>query len=54
MAPSPPTVATWLYIENDGDEYSLWVQQTATGGKAQVVPPQPWVLTHLAFSPGGE
>ena len=42
------------YIENDGDEYSLWVRQTATGGKAQVVPPQPRVLAYLAFSPGGE
>jgi eukaryotic-like serine/threonine-protein kinase len=42
------------YIENDGEEYSLWVRQTATGGKAQVVPPRPRVLAHLAFSPGGE
>jgi eukaryotic-like serine/threonine-protein kinase len=42
------------YIENEGDEYSLWVEQAATGGKAQVVPRQPQVLSHLTFSPDGE
>ena len=42
------------YIENEGDEYSLWVEQTATGGKAQVVPLQPQVLAHVSFSPDGE
>ena len=42
------------YIENEGDEYSLWVEQTATGGKAQIVPRQPQVLSHLTFSPDGE
>ena len=42
------------YIENEGDEYSLWVGQTATGGKAQLVPRQPQVLSHLTFSPDGE
>ena len=42
------------YVENDGDEYSLWVKQVATDGKTQVVPRQPLVLTHLSFSPDGE
>jgi eukaryotic-like serine/threonine-protein kinase len=42
------------YVENDGDEYSVWVKQIATGGTTQVVPRQPNVLTHLSFSPDGE
>ena len=42
------------YTETDGDEYSLWVTHIATGGKTQVVPREPQVLTHLAFSPDGE
>jgi len=42
------------YVENDGDEYSLWVKQIATGGKTQVVPRQPQVLTYLSFSPDAE
>ncbi len=42
------------YVENDGDEYSVWVKQIATGGKTQVVPREPQVLTHLSFSPDGE
>jgi eukaryotic-like serine/threonine-protein kinase len=42
------------YVENDGDEYSLWVKQIATDGRAQVIPRQPLVLTNLSFSPDGE
>ena len=42
------------YVENDGDEYSVWVKQIATGGTTQVVPRQPQVLTHLSFSPDSE
>ena len=42
------------YVENDGDEYSVWVTQVATDGKTQVVPRQPLVLTNLSFSPDGE
>ena len=42
------------YIENDGEEYSLWVKQLATDGKTQVVPRQAQVLTHLSFTPDGE
>ncbi len=42
------------YVENDGDEYSVWVKQVATDGKTQVVPRQPLVLTYLSFSPDGE
>jgi eukaryotic-like serine/threonine-protein kinase len=42
------------YTENEGDEYSLWVKQIATDGKTQIVPRQPQILAHLAFSPDGE
>jgi Tol biopolymer transport system component len=41
-------------VENDGDEYSLWVKQVGTDGKTQVVPRQPLALAHLSFSPDGE
>ena len=34
------------YVENDGDEYSVWVKQIATDGKTQVLPRQPLVLTN--------
>ena len=39
------------YIENDGDQYSLWVKQVGTDGKAPVVPRQPLPMAHLSFSP---
>ena len=42
------------YVENDGDEYSLWVKQVGTEGKTQVGPRQPLALAHLSFSPDGE
>ena len=42
------------YVENDGDEYSLWVKQLTTEGKTQVIPRQPLVLTSLSFSPDGD
>ena len=42
------------YVENDGDEYSAWVKQIATGGKTQVVPRQPRVVTFLTFSRDSE
>ena len=42
------------YVENDGDEYSLWREQIATEGKTAIIPPQPLVLTYLSFSPDGE
>ena len=42
------------YVENDGDEYSLWVKQVGTDGKTPVIPRQPLVLTNLTFSPDGE
>ena len=42
------------YVENDGDEYSLWVKQLAKEGKTLVVPRQPLVLTSLTFSPDGD
>ena len=41
------------YTENDGDEYSLWVTQIATGGKNPVIARQPQILTYLTFSPDG-
>ena len=42
------------YVENDGDEYSLWVHRIATGGRTEVVPPQGVTLAHPAFTPDGE
>jgi DNA-binding winged helix-turn-helix (wHTH) protein/Tol biopolymer transport system component len=42
------------YIENNGDEYSVWVRQMASGASTQIVAREPAVLTHLAFSPDGE
>jgi eukaryotic-like serine/threonine-protein kinase len=42
------------YVENDGDEYSLHVQQVATGGRTTVIPRQSQMLTYLRFSPDGE
>ena len=41
------------FVENDGDEHSVWVKQIATDGRTQVVPRQPVVLTNLSFSPDG-
>ena len=42
------------YVENDGDEYSLWVKGIATGGRTQVVSRQPAMLADLSFSPDGQ
>jgi len=42
------------YVENDGDQYSLWVRRVGTEGKYQLVPPQPLAMRHLTFSPDGE
>ena len=42
------------YVENDGDEYSLWLKQIATGGRTQVVPRRPGILTDVVFSPDGQ
>jgi DNA-binding winged helix-turn-helix (wHTH) protein/Tol biopolymer transport system component len=39
------------YVENDGDQNSLWVRQVGTEGKAQLVPRQPLAMAHLSFSP---
>lgn len=41
------------YVENDGDEYSLWMTQVGTDGRNQIVPRQPLALAHLGFSPDG-
>jgi DNA-binding winged helix-turn-helix (wHTH) protein/Tol biopolymer transport system component len=41
------------YVENDGDQYSLWVKQVSTDGKTSVSPRQPLELAHLTFSPDG-
>ena len=41
------------YIEYDGDQYSLWVKQLATGGRTQVLSPDAAILTHVTFSPDG-
>ena len=42
------------YVENDGDQYSLWVKQLSTGGKTAIVARQPLELAHLSFSPDGD
>ena len=42
------------YVENDGDQYSLWVRGVGTEGKAPIVPRQPLALAHLSFSPDSE
>jgi DNA-binding winged helix-turn-helix (wHTH) protein/Tol biopolymer transport system component len=42
------------YVENDGDQYSLWVKQVGTDGKTPVIPRQPLPLAHLSFSPDGK
>ena len=51
ISPDGRTVA---YAESDGDRYSIWLRQGATGGKVQLVPPEAEVLTHLTFHPGGK
>jgi DNA-binding winged helix-turn-helix (wHTH) protein/Tol biopolymer transport system component len=50
ISPSGRYVA---YADNDGDEYSLVVQQIATGGKTEVVAREPRMLGSLTFSPDG-
>ena len=42
------------YTENEGDEYSLWVQQIGAAGATQVVPRQREMLIYLRFSPDGQ
>jgi DNA-binding winged helix-turn-helix (wHTH) protein/Tol biopolymer transport system component len=42
------------YVENDGDQYSLWVKRVGTEGKTPVVPRQPLPLAFPSFSPDGE
>ena len=42
------------YVENEGDEYSLWVHRIATGGRTEVVPRQRAALANLTFTPDGE
>lgn len=39
------------YVENDGDQYSLWLRQVGTEGKAPLIARQPLALAHLSFSP---
>ena len=42
------------YVENDGDQYSLWVKQVGTEAKTPVVPRQPLAMTNPSFGPDGE
>ena len=49
MSPDGRYVA---YVENEGDEYSLWVKQIATDGKTQVVPRQPLDAGASELQPG--
>lgn len=42
------------YVENDGDEFSLWVKRIGTEGATLLIPRQPFALAHLTFSPDGD
>ena len=42
------------YTENEGDEYSLWVQRIGAAGATQVVPRQRELLIYLRFSLDGQ
>jgi DNA-binding winged helix-turn-helix (wHTH) protein/Tol biopolymer transport system component len=42
------------YVENDGDQYSLWLTQVGAEGKTPVIPRQPLLMGNLRFSPDGE
>ena len=42
------------YVENDGDQYSLWVKQVGTEAKTQVVSRQPLRLGFSTFAPDGK
>jgi Tol biopolymer transport system component len=42
------------YVENDGDEYSLWTKRVGTEGRTPVVPGQPLPMAFPSFSPDGE
>jgi DNA-binding winged helix-turn-helix (wHTH) protein/Tol biopolymer transport system component len=41
------------YVVSDGDRSSLWIGQTATKGRAQVLEPRAARLANVAFSPDG-
>jgi eukaryotic-like serine/threonine-protein kinase len=42
------------YVQHDGDNYSLWLRQTATTSNVQIVRPQPGVtLLGATFTPDG-
>jgi DNA-binding winged helix-turn-helix (wHTH) protein/Tol biopolymer transport system component len=42
------------YIENEGDEHSLWLKRVGTEGKTAIVASQPLPMTFPSFSPNGE
>ena len=42
------------YVENDGDEYSLWLKPVGTEGRTPLIPPQPFGIFGPSFSPDGE
>ena len=42
------------YIEDDGNEYSLWLKQLGSEGKTPVIPRQPLWLGHVTFNPDGD
>ena len=39
------------FVENDGDQYSLWVKQVGADGRTPLAPRQPLRIAHLSFSP---
>jgi len=42
------------YVQNDGDEYSIWIRNLTTGGVLPLVPRGSTPLMYLSFSPGGD
>ncbi|HEX8027421.1 MAG TPA: LpqB family beta-propeller domain-containing protein [Vicinamibacterales bacterium] len=42
------------YVENDGDQYSLWLKQLGTEAKTTVIPRQPLEMLSPSFSPDGD
>jgi eukaryotic-like serine/threonine-protein kinase len=43
----------FAYVSEKNGRFSLWVRQTAVANAVQVVPPQPYAITALTFTPDG-
>jgi Tol biopolymer transport system component len=42
-----------VYVQKDGEQYSMWVRNVATKSDVQVLPPEPVRLWGVSFSPDG-